>query len=226
MKKIFRFFALAAMAASVTAFIACGDDNSEDGGEVGPETGDPILLDVNFDDGAIPETWTKIDADGDGYGWTTQTVQNGQVSWNASGSDCAVSASFINQIGELTPDNYLVSPEFYIPSAGGYNLTYQVFSTDNNDFAEHYSVYVGKLENGVFQPMGTLIEETLSTRDLQDRSASLDEFKGKNVRLAFRHHNCSNMYWLGIDNIKVSNEASKGNGVAGTVNITSMKKVK
>ena len=77
MKKVFRFFAMAAFIFGMTAMVACGDkeegDNDGNGGNGGNEPVEnpdnlPTSLMETFDNG-IPSTWTNIDADGDGYKW-------------------------------------------------------------------------------------------------------------------------------------------------------------
>lgn len=195
MKKVFRVFAIAALAFCMTTAVSCGKEE-----ENGP---DVLLEEVNFDNG-IPSDWTIIDADGDGQTWIDAMGRfNGSIpSWIEFGNNCAVSASFINNIGVLTPDNYLVLPQMHIGK--DHQLSYQICSTDDNDFAEHYAVYVGKLDNGTFTPIGTVTEETLTTKSIQSRIFSLNEWSGKDVCIAFRHFNCTNMYWFCLDNVKVA----------------------
>ena len=224
MKKVFRFFALAAMAMSVTMFMACGSDEPEDNGTNGGgnnnETGDPILLNENFDNG-MPSTWTRIDADGDGYNWTVSTTYFSGPE-GVDGTECMVSPSYTNNSGALNTDNYLVTPTIHIPGAGGYSLTYAIASFQE-EFPDTYSALVGTLSNGNFSPIATLVTETPANgvitapdgttaspgEGYKTRSYSLDQFKGQDVCIAFRH-NCYDAYFLCIDNVKISNEATKG----------------
>lgn len=219
MKKVVRFFAMAAFVFGMTAMVSCGKDDPEDNGGNGgnggggnnTETGDPILLDENFDNGI--SGWTNIDADGDGISWMTTTEAFGEPAGHNS-TECALSASYINGVGALEPDNYLVSPQIHIPGAGGYNLTWYVCAQDASYPADHYAVYVGKVENGSFVPSGNAIydEDITAKGEPKDqgtwrqRSVNLDAYKGQDVQIAFRHFNCTDQFMMLIDDVKVSNE--------------------
>ena len=212
MKKVVRFFAIAALAFGMTNLVACGGDEEEGDGNGNntqqEEQGEPVLLDENFNNG-IPSTWTNIDADGDSYAWMrcSEVFSEG---YGVDGSDCAASASFINGIGALSADNYLVTPTMHIPGAGGYKLTYYV-GNFQAEYPDSYSVLVGTVENGVFVSKATLYsgESPVGLYDnndpMEQKTFNLDEFKGQDIQIAFRH-NCTDMYWLMIDNVKVSNE--------------------
>lgn len=212
MKKVFRFLAIAAFAFGMTAMVACGDNEEEGGGNGGnggnePETGEPVLLNETFDNG-IPTTWANIDADGDGYKWELSATRLSNPR-GVNGSECAISASYINGIGVLNADNYLVTPTFHIPNVGGYNLTYNV-ANFQLEYPDAYSVMVGTLSNGVFTPAGTLFsgrsEAGVFDGDgFEQKTFNLDAYKGQDVCIAFRH-NDSDAYFLMIDNVKVSNE--------------------
>ncbi len=212
MKKVFRFFALATLVLGTTMFIACGDDEEENNGGNGgnggggnnTETGDPVLLDESFESG-IPETWVNYDADGDGIGWLSNDLFGGHT-----GAGIAFSQSYDNNMGPLEPDNYLVTPTIHIPGAGGYNLTFWVCGQDANYAAEHYAVYAGHVENGVFVPSGNaLFEETIGSKDQSpwlQKIVNLDAFKGQDIQIAFRHYGCTDMFYLDLDDVKISNE--------------------
>lgn len=198
MKKVTRIFTIAALAFGMVMAVSCKKD--ENGG--GNTENLPTTLDENFDNG-IPSTWACIDADGDGYKWIAisdggfQQIPN----WTPNGTNCAASASFWNSIGVLTPDNYLVSPKIYIEK--GKKLTYLVCGSDDSDFAEHYDVLIGNFDGTTFTTIATVTSETLSQKEVQNREFSLDEWAGKSVYFAFRHYNCTNMYWLCIDNVQI-----------------------
>ena len=226
MKKVFRFFAMASFALCMTAFVACGDDDEGDnttpgnnGNNNNTETGDPILLDETFDNG-LPATWTLIDADGDGKNWDVSTAYFSSPQ-GVDGSNCMASPSYINNVGSLTSDNYLISPTIHIPGAGGYTLTYAV-ANYQKEYLDSYSCMVGTIENGAFVSMGTLANETpdnaiiitaasgstVQGEGYATRSVNLDTYKGQDVCIAFRH-NSEDRYFILIDNVKISNEATK-----------------
>ncbi len=205
MKKAFRFFAIAAIAFGMTMAVSCKpDEEGEGGGNGGSNTENlPTTLDETFASG-IPSTWANIDADGDGYKWKSTLESSGLA--DADGNGAAYSQSYDNNYGELTPDNYLVTPKLYID---GTTLTWQVAAQDNRFPEEHYAVYVGTIENGQFVQKGKLFEETFSgnAKDataFYNRSVSLADYNGQSLYIAFRHFDCTDMYFLNIDNVKVS----------------------
>lgn len=218
MKKVFKIFALAAVALCVTTFVGCKDEEKEgENGGNGNNEPEAVAVPLEEDFESMPTEWANIDADGDGYKWYIGMGQNsgqGPFTDGVDGSNCIASASWDNTSsatqGVLNPDNYLVSPEFHVHSSGGYTLTWYDAAQDAEYPADHYTVYAGTLENGVFSPMGELFSTTLSTSDFTQRSVSLDEYKGKDIRIAFRHHNCSDMFVMKIDKVKVSKDGAKG----------------
>lgn len=162
-------------------------------------SGLPTNIYETFENG-IPSTWTNIDADGDGYRWeNTLALSSGEES---DPYPCAMSASYRNDVGALTPDNYLVSPRITIPN--GAILTYQVGGIDANYYAEHYTVYVGTVNNGVFYSTATLLSENVPSVDPTTRTINLSAYAGQNLSIAFRHHNITDMYYMTIDNVIVS----------------------
>ena len=177
--------------------VSCKKD--ENGSNGGNSENLPTTLDENFDNG-IPSTWNNIDADGDGYKW-----QNTLITQGGDESDpypCAMSASYLNVIGALTPDNYLVSPKIYIEE--GAKLTYEVAAIDQSYYQDHYAVLIGTMENGAFKTVATLLEENVPSPSTTTRTIDLSEHKGKSVCIAFRHFNCTDMYIMTIDNVKVA----------------------
>ena len=212
MKKAFKFMAIAAIAFGMSMTVACTDD-SENSGNGGNGNGNgngntenlPTTLNETFDEG-LPATWTLIDADGDGMNWIS-TYDAGAVQ-NISGynnTGCMVSMSWYN--GDvLYPDNYMVTPKLYIND--GATLTWKVAAQDADYPEEHYAVLIGTLENGNFVSRGTLFEETFSGNAktptaYYDRSVDLSSYKGQSLYIAFRHYNCSDMFYLNIDNVQV-----------------------
>lgn len=145
--------------------------------------------------------WQTLDADGDGYTWT----DNG---FSGHNGNCIGSASFINNVGVLTPDNWLISPNFTVPN-GGATIEWWEYGVDQNDYADHYSVYVST--NGGAQPSdftnGGLLFSGAPTapktwvKHTRNISSGL---AGRSVRVAFRHHDITNMYWLLIDDLKIT----------------------
>ena len=163
------------------------------------ETGDSVLLHASFDE-AIPATWTNIDQDGDSSKWQRFSDLFGYAGRGYENTDCLASCSE----HPFTPDNLIVSPEIHIPGSGGYSLSYWVSALDANRLNETYTVYVGKMKDGAFVPIGTLFEETTDDCQLHYRKIDLDPYKGYDLRVAFRHHNTSMMAYLLLDEVNVT----------------------
>ena len=112
------------------------------------------------------------------------------------------SASFINQIGALNPDNYLISPEIIIPAEGA-TLNYYVGAVDADYFTENYSVLVSTTGSSPADFTNTIFTGTLSSPDFTLKSMSLSAFAGQTIRIAFRHHDSYDVYWMLIDDVEV-----------------------
>ena len=213
MKKVFRFFAIAASACGMTMAVSCNkDDNGENGGNGGNGGGGntenlPTTIDENFDNG-MPSGWTSIDADGDGYEWVSfdESFFGDQgTEFFGNGTNCMLSASYINGVGALSTDNYLVMPKVYIED--GATLSYQIASYQLQ-YADSYQVVIGTLANGTFTVSETLLTEE-TTGGISDgngfvlRSIDLSAYKGQSLYIAFRH-NCEDCYWLVLDDVKIT----------------------
>ncbi len=146
------------------------------------------------------DCWSFLDEDGDGIGWDLDY-------WTGSdyvhgGSSCAASASYINNYGAVTPDNWMITPQIVIPSEGA-TLNYYVGAVDASYFAEYYSVLVSTTGSATSNFTGTLFAGTVASVDYTLKSLDLSGYAGQTIRLAFRHHNITDMYWMMIDDIEV-----------------------
>lgn len=160
-----------------------------------PVDGYPYVQD--FEDQNNFDCMKRFDADGDGDNWS---ILGGKVH---SGSYCATSASFDNDKGALTPDNWLILPPFVLPEdVTDFTLSWWAIAQDSNWTHENYSVYV------------TTDPETFGTNPIYTgeptgrytkQSFSLEAFAGQTIYVAFRHHDCTDMFRLNIDDIVVGN---------------------
>lgn len=151
--------------------------------------------------------WSNVDADGDGYSWEYLTTRLSSSATH-SGSDAFASASYINNIGALTPDNWLVTPQIQLASGHTYTLTWWDGAVDANYYNEHYSVYLSTTGNQPTNFTGTpLLSTTLTTNNYTKRTIDLTPYAGQTVFLAFRHHNVSDIYWLLIDDIRITQDS-------------------
>lgn len=215
MKKIFKLMTLAIMAGTLTFGIAsCNkDDDGDDGGNNNSGTNhavDPTtLISANFENG-IPSDWVKIDADGDGYCWAG--VEDADYTQMMTGygrnqSNGITSESYINNVGELTPDNWLVLPEITLPGTG-FHVSWWRAAQDAGYPADKYSVYVGTLSGNTFTPIAELATETITAKDQgswKQLTADLSNYHGQTVRIAFRHYDCTDNFRMILDDVEVSN---------------------
>lgn len=139
----------------------------------------------------LERCWTLLDADGDGYGWDAQTFPG-----------VMGSASYINDIGLLTPDNWLISPQMLLLPGASYELSWVAGAFDSNYYAEHYGVFVST--TGTLPSDFTLVQEyTLDSVQETAMSLDLSAYAGQNIHIAFRHWNSTDVFWMYIDDVTV-----------------------
>lgn len=148
----------------------------------------------DFEEGLAP--WTSYDTDGDGHEWEWQTSPNSHTHNGSAG--CAGSASYdASTSSALTPNNWLVSPEVTL----GGSMTFWATAQDLNYVAEHFQVYVST-DGGVSLEAVSNEYVCPTGRDYRLYTADLSKFSGKGY-VAIRHFNCTDMFWLNIDDIEI-----------------------
>ena len=142
--------------------------------------------------------WRNIDNDGDGYFW--ENSMNFEIE-GYEGNSSFMSASYDDDFGELTPDNWLITPALAISDAGAV-LTWYVAAQDPAWASEFYEVRFSTtpdLNNFV-----SVFSETLTSDAWEQRTVNIDGgWAGQTVYIAFQHHNTVGMYMLKIDNVSV-----------------------
>lgn len=146
-------------------------------------------------------TWTAYDLDGDGANFAPFEDLNGMS---------AVSYSYDNASGPLTPDNLYVSPLIDLSSGSNLMLNYNVTAIDQAWTAEKYAVYVvtnvAAIIGGTF-PTPVNEETSLATGVLArniDISAAADG--QATVYIVIRHYDCSDNFAIGFDNLNISGD--------------------
>ena len=158
----------------------------------------------DFETGTAPAGFTFIDNDNDSYGWEVSnfgTTANGH-----DGSTYVItSASYINNVGALTPDNWMVLPSFEIPTnASNFELSWYEKGQDASYSAEKYSVYICTTGRTVTDfTATTAVLTSTTTGNWLKKTVSLDTYAGQTINIAFRHYNVTDMYYLDIDDIRV-----------------------
>ena len=147
--------------------------------------------------------WSTLDADHDGYNWSTRSLDEDTYVYTEA--NMMISESY-NEDGALTPDNWLISPKIQTVAADTIKLGWTVYSFGNASYAaEHYAAYVSTTtaDTNAFTSLG---EWTLSANDNAGTRVNIDlsAYAGQEIYIAFRHFNCTDMYYMGIDSVTVT----------------------
>ena len=176
---------------------------------------DPTWLE-NFD--ATLTGWTYIDSDGDGYGWQVGSSTAGFTTH--SGTGLLFSQSYDSNHGALTPDNWAFTPGITLTS-GNY-LSFWVAAQDSDYPEEHYAVYITDQAPNASNLTSCvkLHEETIDGADAATPVetsgkyrrfiiAIPSQFANKTVYIGFRHFNCTDMFYLNLDDVAIYDKNPK-----------------
>lgn len=180
---------------SIVVTVAAGGDEPE---------GDTYT----FDDGTL-EGWTTIDADGDGYDWAN-TMNSGSLTAHNGSKGAVFSQSYANG-SALTPDNYLVSPKVTL----GETFSFFAVAQDASYPSEHFGVFVSTKGNTDPADFEMVEEWTLTKARLNKRGnvrrkvqgnwyqyiVDLSAYKGQEGYVAIRHFDCTDMFYMLVDDI-------------------------
>ena len=153
-------------------------------------------------------SWTLIDADGDGNEWN---ISNAAAYGSAVpfDGDFAQARSWTGADGALNPDNYMVSTAgISIPgAAGNCVLSWTTGTIQGAPFhEENYSVLVATgTDVASLLAADEVFTETLADdQEVLNRSVDLSAYIGSTIYIAFRHHSCTNMNMLVVDDVTVA----------------------
>lgn len=158
------------------------------------------MYQTSFETDSQMEDWEFLDEDGDGRTW--MRVRN-----DLDDTYALASQSYDIEEGALAPDNWAYTPEIELLSYGTARLSYRIFVEEESFKDEYYSVYVCEAGG---QPE-LLVSETVSeaeacANEFGIRVFDLSAYKGKAIRIAFRHHNVSGKHRILLDDLKFSTE--------------------
>ena len=167
----------------------------------------------DFEDGW--QGWQVIDADGDGNTWRRFYSTEGNIGHNGSVYTMG-SESYINNVGALYPDNYLVSPQRYTIPNGG-KISFYVCAQDADFPAEHYGVAVSTGSSPDSDNFVTIWEETLSAKVKSGdkvrgnraqgnwylKTVNLSAYAGQTIWIAIRHFGCTDQFVINVDDITI-----------------------
>lgn len=150
------------------------------------------------------DCWKFYDEDGDGDNWFVYFSEATAYGHNNS-HRLAMSASYDNNYGPLTPDNWMVLPAMSLPEGSELILSWYEKGQDTAYFAEKYSVYISTTGARV-EDFTAAAGNFTSTKNWVGRNIDLSQYAGQTIYIAFRHHDCTDMFYLNIDDIKISTE--------------------
>ena len=188
--------------------LVTGDGSSAE--EPEPEPVEPATLPVtwDFEENPLAKGWTMVDADGDGYKWTwNQKIS----SWFSStpdldsmayeGKGAIISGSFINTVGELSPDNWAVSPPLDLTDVPAAEVSFYAKSLDAS-YLESFQVYAGTSADPA--SMVAISDYITAPSTYTQYTADLSAFAGEpEVYVAFRNYNTYDQYLVLIDYVEV-----------------------
>jgi len=164
-----------------------------------------FLLKEDFESGVPPQGWSRGPNSEGGFNWGGLTgfstgVAAGSRSWDST-------------YGELTPNNWLVTPVVDLGSSTGHfrNLQFDVGENYGGEYLTVYIIADTDLTNPAnpqadFLAHGTaLFDELVNNVGLatwRHVKIALGAYTG-DVRFAFRHHNCTDGSWMAVDNVWV-----------------------
>ena len=177
-------------------------------------------LTYDFESGM--QGWTTIDADGDGYNWMLASTGMGTGYGHNGSSDMVLSQSYNNNVGALTPDNYLVSPQIAL----GGSISFWACAQDNAWASEHFGVAVSTTSNTNASAFTTIQQWTMSAKGggaptpvtrsgnrtqgtWYQYTVDLSAYSG-NGYVAIRHFNCTDWFYLDVDDITITTAGGTG----------------
>lgn len=157
----------------------------------------------SFENGS--SNWTLVDNDNDGSTWSLSTTLGG--TWGIhTGNDCMISGSYDPNLQvALTPDNWMISSQIQLPSdATDFVLSWWDAAQDPDYPSEHYSVYIATSNTVAALSATTPVFSTTLTSDAwTKRTVDLSSYAGQSIYVAFRHHNCTDMFFMKIDDVRI-----------------------
>ena len=148
------------------------------------------------------------------HGWMTHDVNQDYVTWMLgyghvhtpySGNHVALSFSYVPGMGELEPDNWLVTPKIEVGDEQ--EFSFQVANGDATYAYDHYKVYVSTTTNRLEEFKDLLWEETLQPENTEwsERALDLTPYAGQDIYIAFHHTETYGEFMIKIDHIEVRN---------------------
>ncbi|MDX9847705.1 MAG: choice-of-anchor J domain-containing protein [Tenuifilaceae bacterium] len=156
------------------------------------------VLFEGFEGNTFPPTdWLNIDKDGDNLKWFSYIAEGAAH----TGDKCAGSASWDDNKA-LRPDNWLITPPIEI-THDNFILDYYVGAQDPDWVAEKYGIFIS---NKTANPSDfvEVFSEVLQGASWVNRQVDLSNFLGDIIYIAFRHYDCTDMFYIKIDDVLIA----------------------
>ncbi|WP_379969662.1 choice-of-anchor J domain-containing protein [Epilithonimonas sp. UC225_85] len=160
----------------------------------------------DFENSTSVAQWKLYDRDGDGQNWEILNAELNELP-NFTGN-LAVSFSWYLEV--FTPDNVLESPSITLPNSSSLSLSFKAAAGDEELFQEYYAVYVIPAASAFTGTETPVFEETFDAGYLDVAKViniDISSFKGQDVKLIFRHYDCTDIFYMGIDDIEIKDNA-------------------
>lgn len=175
----------------------------------------------DFENKSTLARWSFIDADGDGFNWRiSDEVMGAEGHSHGEGNLLLLSQSYDQDRQKaLSPDNWAFTPAIRLGYKNNY-LSFWLCAQDDRYPEEHYAVYVTDQEPAaenlsacIKLQEGNVTQKPSYGAPGSPRAMSPWEhhivqlpasLKGKNVRIAFRHFNSSDLFYIDLDDITVT----------------------
>ncbi len=158
---------------------------------------EPNAFYENFEDSvALPADWQAIDNDGDGYNWFV---------WDQfahSGNNSVASFSYINNVGPITPDNWLITPQIDLGDSP--MLSFWAGASDESWYLEHFQVLVSTTDDSLGSFTDVVMDMTLPTAAFSEYTVDLSAYANQSIYIAFVHNNVTDQFNLSLDDIMVT----------------------
>ncbi len=159
----------------------------------------------DFEDEAQLEGWMILDNDGDGYCWeyvNNTGLETGRFNTH-SGEGVMVSASYDNDTQTaLYPDNWLISPTVTLKKS----VSLWASGQDASYAAEKFAIYVCVGTPTSLDDFVKVGPDKVTTGNFVQYAFDLSEYEGQEGCIAIRHYNVSDMFYLNVDDITLSDE--------------------
>jgi hypothetical protein len=152
--------------------------------------------------------WVSNDLDTDGLEWT---VLNASGINSAFGNGSLLSFSYDDATtSAVTPDNLVTSPAIDLSAVTDPNVyLFYDQATSTSWPAEYYAVYVTTSDDpAIIIDATPIYTTTVSNGNLTTKFINLTSYIGQTVYVSFRHYNCSDNYYLILDNVKLKSLAA------------------